>query len=158
MSAFLVVAKQFHRRASRHLTHVKRYHEMELEKDTPGTSSANGGPPPKKQATLEHILEKSVMYDTDDPRAKAITQTIAEQMCVDMEPFDLVNKLGFQHTIKQFCPKYKMVSRPHISENVIPDMYCRVRTKIMELLHELPHITITTDLWTSDASSSVNDL
>lgn len=40
------------------------------------------------------------MYDTDDPRAKAITQTIAEQICVDMEPFDLVNKLGFQRTVK----------------------------------------------------------
>lgn len=138
-------------------THVKRYHEKELEKDTPGASSADGGPPLIKQATLEHILEKSVMYNADDPRAKAITQTIAEQICVDMEPFDLVNKLGFQRTIKQFCPKYKMVSRPHISENVIPDMYCRVRTKVMELLHELPHIIITTDLWTSDASSSVND-
>lgn len=27
----------------------------------------------------------------------------------------------------------------------------------MELLHELPHIILTTDLWTSVASSSVND-
>lgn len=100
------------------------------------------------------------MFDTDDPRAKAITQTIAAQICVDMEPFELVNKLGFHRTIKQFCPKYKMVSRPHISENVlvIPDMYCRVRTKIMELLHELSHIIITTDLWTSMLLSPLTTL
>nr|CAI5836932.1 unnamed protein product [Callosobruchus analis] len=95
------------------------------------------------------------MYDTDDPRAKAVTQTIAEQICIDMEPFDLVNKQGFQRTIKQLCPKYKMVSRPHISENVIPDMYCRVKNKVKNLLHELPHIIVTTDLWT--AASSIND-
>lgn len=74
-----------------------------------------------------------------------------------MEQFDIVNKQGFQRTIKQLCPKYKMVSRPHISENVIPDIYCRVKTKIKELLQELPHIIVTTDLWTSDASSFVND-
>lgn len=138
-------------------THVKRYHEKELKNDTPSTSTTEAGPPLKKQATLEHILDKNVMYDTDDPRAKAITRTIAEQICVDMEPFDIVNKQGFRRTIKQLCPKYKMVSRPHISENVIPDIYCRVKTKIKELLQELPHIIVTTDLWTSDASSFVND-
>lgn len=50
-----------------------------------------------------------------------------------------------------------MVSRPHISENVIPDMYCRVKHKIKDLLQELPHIVVTTDLWTSDSASTVND-
>nr|CAI5863463.1 unnamed protein product [Callosobruchus analis] len=50
-----------------------------------------------------------------------------------------------------------MVSRPHISENVIPDMYCCVKNKVKNLLHELPHIIVTTDLWTSDAASSIND-
>ncbi|CAG4992891.1 unnamed protein product [Colias eurytheme] len=111
-------------------THVKRYHEPELKNDTPSTSNTEAGPPNKKQATMEQILDKNVMYDTDDPRAKAITQTIAEQICVDMEPFDIVNKQGH------------LLSR----EN-----------KIKELLEELPHIIVTTDLWTSDASSIVND-
>ncbi|KAF9409722.1 hypothetical protein HW555_011012 [Spodoptera exigua] len=71
-------------------THVKRYHEKELKNDTPSTSTTEVGPPLKKQATLEHVLNKNVMYDTDDPRAKAITQTIAEQICIDMEPFDII--------------------------------------------------------------------
>lgn len=63
-------------------THVKRYHEKELKNDTPSTSKIEAGPPLKKQATLEHILDKNVMYDTDDSRAKAITELIAEQICM----------------------------------------------------------------------------
>ncbi|GBP06219.1 Zinc finger BED domain-containing protein 4 [Eumeta japonica] len=50
-----------------------------------------------------------------------------------------------------------MVSRFHITEKVIPEMYQRVRAKILELLKDLPHIVITTDIWTSDFSSQSND-
>ncbi|GBP78344.1 Zinc finger BED domain-containing protein 4 [Eumeta japonica] len=50
-----------------------------------------------------------------------------------------------------------MVSRFHITEKVIPEMYQRVRAKVLELLKDLPHIVITTDIWTSDSSSQSND-
>lgn len=137
--------------------HLRRYHKKELDQEIATSSNTDGGPATKKQPTLENILEKHAMYEINDPKAKAIIQTIAEQICLDMEPFDLVNNQGFQRTIKHLCPKYKMVSRPHISENVIPDMYCRVKEKIKDLLQELPHIVVTTDLWTSDSASTVND-
>ncbi|GBP82558.1 Zinc finger BED domain-containing protein 4 [Eumeta japonica] len=114
-------------------------------------------PQPKRQATLSEIIDKKSLYVDDDVRAKDITLTIAEQICVDMEPFDLVNKIGFQRLIKKLCPKYKMVSRFHITEKVIPEMYQRVRAKVLELLKDLPHIVITTDIWTSDSSSQSND-
>ncbi|GBP54653.1 Zinc finger BED domain-containing protein 4 [Eumeta japonica] len=114
-------------------------------------------PQPKRQATLSEIINKKSLYVDDDVRAKDITLTIAEQICVDMEPFDLVNKIGFQRLIKKLCPKYKMVSRFHITEKVIPEMYQRVRAKVLELLKDLPHIVITTDIWTSDSSSQSND-
>ncbi|KAF9409727.1 hypothetical protein HW555_011017 [Spodoptera exigua] len=95
-------------------THVKRYHEKELKNDTPSTSTTEAGPPLKKQATLEHVLNKNVMYDTDDPRAKAITQTIAEQICIDMEPFDIVNKQGFNAPLSS-CERH---SGENIAENL----------------------------------------
>ncbi|GBP04717.1 Zinc finger BED domain-containing protein 4 [Eumeta japonica] len=39
-------------------------------------------------------------------------------------------------------------------KKVIPEMYQRVRAKVLELLKDLPHIVITTDIWTSDSSQS----
>ncbi|GBP07459.1 Zinc finger BED domain-containing protein 4 [Eumeta japonica] len=122
---------------------MKRHHNSEL--DTASTSKTTtqktkrdeeGGlqPQPKRQTTLSEIIDKKSLYVDDDIRAKDITLTIAEQICVDMEPFDLVNKIGFQRLIKKLCPKYKMVSRFHITEKVIPEMYQRVRAKVLELL------------------------
>ncbi|GBP82561.1 Zinc finger BED domain-containing protein 4, partial [Eumeta japonica] len=46
-------------------------------------------PQPKRQTTLSEIIDKKSLYVDDDVRAKDITLTIAEQICVDMEPFDL---------------------------------------------------------------------
>ncbi|GBP41621.1 hypothetical protein EVAR_34054_1 [Eumeta japonica] len=46
-------------------------------------------PQPKRQATLSEIIDKKSLYVDDDVRAKDITLTIAEQICVDMEHFDL---------------------------------------------------------------------
>ncbi|GBP98148.1 hypothetical protein EVAR_73017_1 [Eumeta japonica] len=77
---------------------MKRHHNSEL--DTASTSkqllrkpsaTREGGlqPQPKRQATLSEIIDKKSLYVDDDVRAKDITLTIAEQICVDMEPFDL---------------------------------------------------------------------
>ncbi|KAL0808554.1 hypothetical protein ABMA28_012999 [Loxostege sticticalis] len=62
-----------------------------------------------------------------------------------MEPFDLVNKIGFQRLLKKLSPNYKIVSRFHITKKVIPEMYVRVKAKVLELLR------------TSDSSSQSND-
>lgn len=144
--------------------HMKRHHPSELH--TASTSKTtiqktkcddDNGPQRKKQATLEEIIDKKSIYSDDDIRAKDITRTIAEEICVDMEPLDLVNKIGFKRLLKKLSPNYKMVSRSHITEKVIPEIYQRVKVKVLELLKELPHIVITTDIWTSDSSSQSND-
>ncbi|GBP82559.1 Zinc finger BED domain-containing protein 4 [Eumeta japonica] len=84
--------------------HMKRHHNSEL--DTASTSKQllrkprrRGGrstTTTKETTTLSEIIDKKSLYVDDDVRAKDITLTIAEQICVDMEPFDLVNKIGFK--------------------------------------------------------------
>ena len=48
-----------------------------------------------KQVTLEALAEKRKPYAADHPRAKLITQRIAEMMAVDLQPFSIVNDVGF---------------------------------------------------------------
>lgn len=74
-----------------------------------------------------------------------------------MQPFDLVNQIGFKRLVNKLNPNYKMVSRAHLSEKVIPEIFQRVKFKVKELLKDLPHIVVTTDIWTSDCSSKSND-
>lgn len=47
---------------------------------------------PKRQATLTEMMDKSSFYWDEDTRVKEVFHTIAEQICVDMAPFDYVNK------------------------------------------------------------------
>jgi hypothetical protein len=142
--------------------HVKRFHGDEVIKvqydSSLDNSTTSDTPPIKKQATIPHLLENICgMYDINHPRAKEITQTIAELICLDMEPLDLVNKKGFNRLLRKLCPKYKIVSRTYITETVLPDMYSRVKNKVQIELNKIPYIVITTDLWTSDSSSNIND-
>lgn len=103
------------------------------------------------------LLSKPKTYDSNDPRAREITQLIAEEICVDMEPLNHVNKIGFQRLIKKLCPQYEVVSRTHITKTIIPDMYTRAKTKVKSVLENIPYLCVTSDLWTSDASSNIND-
>lgn len=50
-----------------------------------------------------------------------------------------------------------MVSRTHLTETILPDMNARVKTKLKEQLKNFKHLSVTTDMWTSDSSSNIND-
>jgi hypothetical protein len=75
----------------------KRFHPEVLEKVTLGEeclTDMEGPYPAKKQATITEIFSRSASYSSDHPRAKEITKLIVEEMCLDMEPLDHVNKKG----------------------------------------------------------------
>lgn len=137
--------------------HLKRSHSEEIDKINSSESSCEPGPPSKKQATIPQVFENAKKYAVDDIRAKEITRLIAEEICIDMEPLNHVNKIGFQRIIKKLCPRYEMVSRTHLTQTVLPDMYSRVKSRIKIQLTSITNLCITSDLWSSDSSSQIND-
>jgi hypothetical protein len=77
--------------------HMKRFNPEVLEKvtlDEESLTDMEGPSPAKKQATITEIFSRSASYSSDHPRAKEITKLIVEEMCLDMEPLDHVNKKG----------------------------------------------------------------
>jgi hypothetical protein len=130
--------------------HVKRFHADEVIKtqydaSLDNSTTSDDTPPIKKQATIPHLLENICgMYNINHPRAKEITQTIAELICLDMEPLDLVNKERFCRLLRKLCPKYKIVSRTYITETVLSHMYSRIKNKVqIELKHINYFISLT---------------
>ncbi|CAG4958463.1 unnamed protein product [Colias eurytheme] len=141
-------------------THVKRFQEKELHvciNTVNETSTEVEVTPAKKQASLKEIWEKRTTYENDDPRAVKITYLIAEQVCLDMEPLNLVNKKGYRRLLSELVPRYNIISRTHLTEKILPDINERVKIKLKEQLTKTPYLSVTTDMWTSDASSQVND-
>lgn len=93
-------------------THVKRFHEKELPASINTVDETNTEvevTPAKKQASLKEIWEKHTTYETGDPRAVKITYLIAEQVCLDMEPLDLVNKKGYRRLLSELSPRFVFV-------------------------------------------------
>ena len=97
--------------------------------------------------TLEALTEKRKPYAADHPRAKVITQRIAEMIAVDMQPFSIVGDVGFCRFMAEVEPWYALLSRRYFSESVIPSIHAKV--KLSELLKSTRHVSVTTDIWSS---------
>ena len=70
-------------------------------------------------------------------------------IAIDLQPFSIVEDVGFCRLIADLEPRYSLPSRRYLSEVVIPEIYAKVKHKITELLQSAKYISLTTDIWTS---------
>ncbi len=71
-----------------------------------------------------------------------------------MRPFSVVDNVGFHELVWVLEPRYHMPSRPHISQEVVPALYCEAKTKVLDGLKKAENVAITMDGWTSRACQS----
>lgn len=69
-------------------------------------------------------------------------------MVVDNQPFLLAEDIGFLRLIGHLTPRYKVPSRFHFSDKVIPNMTTRVENAIEQLIADCPWLSFTSDIWT----------
>lgn len=105
------------------------------------------------QPTLVSLIEKKKMMLPTDKRAETITSMIAEMICVDCQPFSIVEDTGFKRLINFLEPRYTVVSRKTLSSVIIPSMYEKVVVKVKQMLSNAEYISITTDMWTSSSNA-----
>ena len=58
-----------------------------------------------RQVTLETLAEKRKPYGPVHPRAKGITHRIAEMIAVDLQPFSVVEDVGFCCLMAELEPR-----------------------------------------------------
>lgn len=110
-------------------------------------------PPAKKQPTLEEVCERVSQFKNNDPRLVKITQLIAEMICLDLQPFSVVEDLGFRRLLTHLEPRFVMLSRKALANTVIPHMYETIRASVMEELALVKFLSITTHMRTSISGS-----
>ena len=71
-----------------------------------------------------------------------------------MRPFSVVQDVRFKKLVNMLEPKYKIPSRPHFSQKVLPKLYNETKQKVTQRLEDVDTIAITTDGWTSRATES----
>ena len=72
----------------------------------------------------------------------------------DMQPYSVVSDRGFCYMLKVLEPHHSIPSRTHFSSKVIPELYEVCRSETETELKQAPFLALSTDSWTSRATTS----
>ncbi|XP_072044965.1 zinc finger BED domain-containing protein 4-like [Amphiura filiformis] len=106
-----------------------------------------------QQLKLQQAIDRSTVWSKDDPRTKETHKKLGEMIVLDMQPFSVVDDVGFQRYTYSLQPRYKLPSKTYVSEKLIPGIYKGVKTGLHDMINNVDHISVTTDLWTSPGGS-----
>jgi len=132
--------------------HKDKFQEYVAQEKKKQELQSGGSKASFKQVTLESLSEKRKLYAPDHPRAKGITHRIAEMIAVDLQPFSVVEDVGFCRLMAELEPRYVLPSQRYFSEVIIPGIHASVKYHISELLKSTDYVSVTTDIWSSTHS------
>jgi hypothetical protein len=93
-------------------------------------------------------------FDRNHPKQQLITQKIAEMICKDLQPYSIVEDIGFRAVLTAAEPRYVMPSRKTFSADIIPKLYDDMITNVKSEVQGAVSLAFTTDGWTSRANNS----
>lgn len=121
----------------------------------PATSAAG---PSRKRVTNQPAQDQRFITDTFAPkkvtptRATAIDRAIAEMIALDMEPFAVVDREGFQRLMTLVEPGYQIRNRGYYGGTVMNRIYEGVKKGIKEILEKCETYSFTIDTWSDTAA------
>lgn len=77
-------------------------------------------------------------------------------LACDMRPFSTIENIGFKNLISILEPKFEMPSRTHMTQKVMPELYTKVKKRILTHSNKAHFTAVTTDGWTSRAAQGYN--
>ena len=85
-----------------------------------------------------------------------ITDRVVDWLVLDMRPMEIVNDKDLKRLLEYLAPNYDLPSRTHLV-SLVKKRHVAARNELAELLRiEAPHMSLTTDGWTSMATQSYN--
>src|SRR5215469_11744197 len=92
--------------------------------------------------------QKKELWRHDHPKAQHLTKLIGEMICLDLQPYSLVQDTGFKRLMNHLAPNYSIPNRTHFSTKVVPLLYETVKAKVKFELDNAKYVSLTTDGWT----------
>ena len=103
--------------------------------------------------TLSEMAAIKKTLEIDSAEANKIQIAIGKMVALDIQPYSIVEDVGFKSLVGLLEPRYIMPSRKYFSEKIIPDMYITVRARVQSEIYEARFICLTTDTWTARHST-----
>lgn len=82
-------------------------------------------------------------------KQKKVNDVLLKMIMKDLQPFSIVDDLGFKQFVYALDPSYQLPSRTTLSRTLLPQLYEDVLQKAKLLLSETEFVSLTTDRWTS---------
>ena len=99
----------------------------------------------KSQSTLREFIIRPVSIS----RQKKINKCLIELIVTDLQPFSIVEDIGFINYTRALDQSFKLPSRTTLSRTLLPQLYEKCVVNVQEMLNNSEHIALTTDTWTS---------
>lgn len=108
-----------------------------------------------KQDKMFSFINPSLNWDKTKPRKRqAGHHSLVEMICEDFQSVSIVEDEGFKPFVKSLQPAYKLSTRQHFRNILIPGLYKSVSTDIRWQLSDIHSISLTMDYWISQAHDS----
>lgn len=128
------------------IRHLKNKHPTQYSEFTQATQ------PKTSQLTLQESLKRREKMPRDSAKAQDITAKIAQMIAMSDLPFAFVENPGFLMLMEHVEPRFEMPSRHYFTEKALPALYKKISDKLLVLLSDVPHVSFTTDIWSSSVA------
>jgi hypothetical protein len=135
---------------------VAQHLKDQQDKQVPAKKQCSGDNNKEQKSTTQSKLptQPPPKWGPDNPKQQLITEKITAMICRDMQPFSIVEDLGFRDVLKAAEPRYLMPSRKTFSTELIPQLFSKTVDVVKSDVHTAVSLAITTDGWTSKANNS----
>ncbi len=128
------------------IQHLKNKHPTQYSEFTQATQSKTS------QLTLQESLKRREKMPRDSAKAQDITAKIAQMIAMSDLPFAFVENPGFLTLMEHVEPRFEMPSHHYFTEKALPALYKKIYDKLLVLLSDVPHVSFTTDIWSSSVA------
>ena len=102
-----------------------------------------------KQLAIEDAISNAVPYTKESTKYKKIVNATSQFICEAMMPLSVVDEPSFRKLLLTADSRINLPHRTYFSTKIIPEQYHLVRSVIENEISHASHITLTSDLWTS---------
>ena len=143
-----------------HLSYKHRveYKQIVFQQSATNEKSAAGAKSSVKtniQMMLSEMAAKKKTLEVNSAEANKIHIAIGKMMALDIQPYSIVEDVGFKSLVGLLEPRYIMPSRKYFSEKIISDMYITVRARVQLKIDKAKFIGLMTDTWTAQHSTEL---
>lgn len=132
---------------------AKKQREAQAAPQKPAAAVA--GPSPKEQKKNQSQIPITDVFPArkvSAPKEAAIDRIITEMIALDMEPFAIVERVGFQRLMQYLEPGYTLKNRDYYGGTVLNRIYEGLKEGIMNVLTGCQTFSFTIDTWSDTAA------